>query len=615
MAPHCRMSPLTLAIAATVLVTGCTAPAAQAPAPAQAAPIAALPADMAARARRGARMHAIGLDRATALRTGGPFEVVGSTVTLGAQVRDVIAQPSGFDLLLAVDGTTYLLADILRPAPVSGAAGYRVQQAAPVRIVGNAQDNRMVVELETLSSKLAYLRQEQDHVNRDARDAERELSELRVKRTTADNLIKSFVLTIPGAIARAVIDKQIGEAEARLIQVRARFGRLSDEIRALEADMSRAQAIQAIGGRDEFAFLQSLGEAEIRRRARAACGLWELERDVLARMRQLATEGQWPPTDASTAAQARREAESRALMVEWTTREKHFDTLRQRGLLQLATAADLETFAGGTRAAIVLEGGEGADTLVARPGVFRDGGGLSGGAGNDVIASHAPGGRLAGEGGDDVIFGSVGEDVLDGGEGDDVLAGRAGNDRLAGGDGADRLFGDGGRDTLVGDSGADRLVGGDGPDTLSGAAGDDVAFGGAGDDTLGGGDGLDRLEGGAGYDALAGGDGADALWGGDGDDALDGGAGDDALAGGSGLDRLTGAAGADGLYLEYAGEAGEGAEGDRTTTDQTAGALDAAGLSAEWRVANRWLEERQAVESALMAEEARHQAAAEELLP
>src|SRR6478735_1617971 len=54
----------------------------------------------------------------------------------------------------------------------------------------------------------------------------------------------------------------------------------------------------------------------------------------------------------------------------------------------------------------------------------------------DVMA-FPPGGRLAGEGGDDTMIGSSGADVLEGGEGNDVLVGRAGGDRLIGGAGDD----------------------------------------------------------------------------------------------------------------------------------------------------------------------------------
>jgi hypothetical protein len=613
MAPTRRPSALPLAVAAAVLVTGCAAPAAQAPAPAS--QLAVLPSDFEARARRGAPMHGITLNRATALRTGGPFQVVGSTVTLGPAVRDVIVQPSGFDMLLAVDGRTYLVADILRPEAVADAAGYRVRQAAPVRVVGNALDNRMWLGWDVLTQRLAVLRQEMERMNREGREAELELNGLKDKQRKAQQVIDSVVLALPGAIAKAIIDKQVAEVEGKLVHLRAHYGEIKRDMDRIETDLGRLQVIEANGGREAFDLLRSLGEAEVRRRAAAACTQWERDRGLLAMSREEAEERRWPVSESLVAQYEAREAASRAEMVTWTTHEKRFNELRARGLLQTPATAFNAGYTGGVRRAIEFDGGDGADYLVAAAGVFRDGGALVGGAGNDVIVSFAPGGRLAGEGGDDTVIGSAGADVLEGGDGNDVLVGRAGSDRLMGGDGDDRLFGDGGSDTLDGDAGVDQLVGGDGHDTLRGAAGDDVAFGGAGDDTVEGGDGLDRLEGGSGYDTLSGGAGADALSGGDGDDALDGGDGDDALEGGTGLDRLSGAAGADGLYLEYAGEASETVGGDRTTTGPAAGSLDGAGLSADWRVANRWFGERRAVEEALLAESARYAAAADELLP
>jgi Ca2+-binding RTX toxin-like protein len=56
---------------------------------------------------------------------------------------------------------------------------------------------------------------------------------------------------------------------------------------------------------------------------------------------------------------------------------------------------------------------------------------------------------LAGNRGDDTLFGGAGNDALFGGKEDDLLFG---------GDGADRLSGDLGDDTLTGGSGADRFL-------------------------------------------------------------------------------------------------------------------------------------------------------------
>jgi Ca2+-binding RTX toxin-like protein len=97
---------------------------------------------------------------------------------------------------------------------------------------------------------------------------------------------------------------------------------------------------------------------------------------------------------------------------------------------------------------------------------------------------------MAGEGGNDTIYGSAGDDVLRGdrnsrsaqaGEagGDDIIYGGAGNDRIGGKSGDDMLFGEEGNDQIWGDGGDDLLWGGLGNDTLtgdnqSGSVGDDI---------------------------------------------------------------------------------------------------------------------------------------------
>jgi hypothetical protein len=88
---------------------------------------------------------------------------------------------------------------------------------------------------------------------------------------------------------------------------------------------------------------------------------------------------------------------------------------------------------------------------------------------------------------DDVMAGQDGDDALFGGNGDDSLSGNGGDDRLHGGLGADDL--DGGSD-------ADVLFGGIGADDLDGKAGNDALRGGAGVDDLAGGEGNDYLDGG-----------------------------------------------------------------------------------------------------------------------
>jgi hypothetical protein len=83
---------------------------------------------------------------------------------------------------------------------------------------------------------------------------------------------------------------------------------------------------------------------------------------------------------------------------------------------------------------------------------------VSGGAGNDNLASG---------GGNDTLLGDAGDDTLRGG---------AGRDRLHGGGGKDRLFGDGGRDLLYGEGSNDYLHGGYDADALVGGRGSDVFY-------------------------------------------------------------------------------------------------------------------------------------------
>ena len=94
----------------------------------------------------------------------------------------------------------------------------------------------------------------------------------------------------------------------------------------------------------------------------------------------------------------------------------------------------------------------------------------------------------------------------------------------------------------------DALSGSEGNDTLFGEDGDDYLFGAQGHDLLYGGNGSDQLDGREGNDTLYGDDGNDRLNGALGDDSLNGGDGDDLLDGGSGNDFLSGDTAFDGLF-------------------------------------------------------------------
>jgi Ca2+-binding RTX toxin-like protein len=78
-----------------------------------------------------------------------------------------------------------------------------------------------------------------------------------------------------------------------------------------------------------------------------------------------------------------------------------------------------------------------------------------------------------GEGGDDVMVGTVKRDVLDGESGNDDINGVGGNDGVQGGTGDDDLDGSVGDDTVDGAAGNDDVRGGLGRDTLTGAGGTD----------------------------------------------------------------------------------------------------------------------------------------------
>src|SRR5215208_3869304 len=80
---------------------------------------------------------------------------------------------------------------------------------------------------------------------------------------------------------------------------------------------------------------------------------------------------------------------------------------------------------------------------------------------------------LAGNNGNDLLFGMAGNDRLLGRGGNDLLCGGLGDDDVQGEDGNDRLFGEAGNDDLRGGVGNDYLSGGAGQDNLRGDDGDD----------------------------------------------------------------------------------------------------------------------------------------------
>jgi hypothetical protein len=211
------------------------------------------------------------------------------------------------------------------------------------------------------------------------------------------------------------------------------------------------------------------------------------------------------------------------------------------------------TFAEGDVKAIVLNGGDGNDTLRIGP---------------NIIA-----GRLNGDRGDDTLLGGNGDDVLDGGDGNDTVDGKEGSDLLMGGagfDSADYRFetadltlsidgvaneagGNAGGDNIAPD--VERIVGGSGSDFITGSDGDNSLDGRGGNDTVYGGLGNDSIDGSEGNDVLAGESGDDVLTGGTGSDSMTGGAGADSFISNDGEpDTLQGGSGGDTAVADQPGD-------------------------------------------------------------
>ena len=241
-----------------------------------------------------------------------------------------------------------------------------------------------------------------------------------------------------------------------------------------------------------------------------------------------------------------------------------------------------DNLSAGTSSYVLLDGGDGVDTI-------------TGGAGDDW---------LSGGSGSDVISGGAGRDILyidaddlsaniNGGEGNDTaivvtpdavsidlapssieaITGNSGNDvfTTSGATGV-IMDGAGGDDNLQGGIGDDVLIGGAGSDSFSGGAGDDVLTVDADDvaANIDGGDGTDMLVvgdirsvtfdlallnveyamGNAGNDVLSSSGSTDIyVHGSAGDDTITGGTGNDEILGGAGADVLDGGAGID--YVSY----------------------------------------------------------------
>lgn len=183
---------------------------------------------------------------------------------------------------------------------------------------------------------------------------------------------------------------------------------------------------------------------------------------------------------------------------------------------------DRITLTAGSRADVVIDGGDGVDTLTLGTGVTAYGpatdralqnverivvGGSDGAAINLSAQSEAL--VVDGGGGSDTITGGLGADSVDGGAGDDLFVAFAG-------DGSDVWQGDAGSDTISFDGVAAAMT----IDLSAGIAQSDAT----GTDTL---SGIENAVGGDGNDAILGDGGSNRLSGKGGSDTLTGGGGDD----------------------------------------------------------------------------------------
>lgn len=139
---------------------------------------------------------------------------------------------------------------------------------------------------------------------------------------------------------------------------------------------------------------------------------------------------------------------------------------------------------------------------------------------------------------------------VDSGDGDDSLRGGLGRDTLWGGLGNDSLNGGDNEDTLRGGEGNDFIEGGGEADEIYGDEGDDTIFASHGADTVEGGTGNDYVQGGGGDDSINGDYGNDTIFGGNGNDFVRGSFGNDQLYGQDGDDYVWGGWGDDTIFVD-----------------------------------------------------------------
>ena len=205
--------------------------------------------------------------------------------------------------------------------------------------------------------------------------------------------------------------------------------------------------------------------------------------------------------------------------------------------VRLRDGADRAELRGIVDAGASLDGGPGADDLIAHPeagALFRGGAGrdvMTGGDGTDVFDE----GR--GANGSDTLRGGGGEDEVDYGSRRAPVRADLAGDRDDGGRGErDRISAD--SENLIGGHAADRLAGNAAPNLITGGPGADLLIGGAGEDWLSAETGQTSGSDKPSADRLRGGPGADALYGSSGPNRIQGGRGTDTVFAGPGNDRV-----------------------------------------------------------------------------
>jgi Ca2+-binding RTX toxin-like protein len=211
-------------------------------------------------------------------------------------------------------------------------------------------------------------------------------------------------------------------------------------------------------------------------------------------------------------------------------------------------------------------------------------GGVSTGAGNDIIDDGAGNDTAFGGAGNDTFIAGEGDDRYSGGEGFDTIdfsaatsavrvdllegrafgmgsdtvsgieavIGSAHGDRIRAGDSGSQIDGGAGRDHITGGNGADTVQGGDGEDWIRTGKGDDVIRDGAGNDEVRAGAGNDIIINGAGNDEVRAGSGNDHITDGAGNDDYRGGKGNDTFVATAGNDDYHGGSGFDTLDFSAA---------------------------------------------------------------